>query len=281
MINRRLSKILLIIATMTWGSSYFLSKIAFDYMDPLTVISQRFVLGFIASAILLRKYLKNIDATTIKQSINLGVSLFLAMVFATYGVKYTTASNAGFLSCLNIIIIPLIYIFVFKQKLSRKMTVSAILCFIGVEMLTVSEDFVIHIGDILCILSAFMFSLVILFGDRYSKTNDPIKLGVLELGVVAILSTILAPFVENYRFATDFKGMFSILFLGVICTAVCYIFQIISQKNVNAVEAGIIMALEPLFSSIFAFLVLGEVLTFKGYLGGLIMLVGVIMGGVL
>lgn len=263
------------------GIFLFLSKIAFDYMDPLTVISQRFVLGFIASAILLRKYLKNIDATTIKQSINLGVSLFLAMVFATYGVKYTTASNAGFLSCLNIIIIPLIYIFVFKQKLSRKMTVSAILCFIGVEMLTVSEDFVIHIGDILCILSAFMFSLVILFGDRYSKTNDPIKLGVLELGVVAILSTILAPFVENYRFATDFKGMFSILFLGVICTAVCYIFQIISQKNVNAVEAGIIMALEPLFSSIFAFLVLGEVLTFKGYLGGLIMLVGVIMGGVL
>lgn len=103
------------------GIFLFLSKIAFDYMDPLTVISQRFVLGFIASAILLRKYLKNMNATTIKQSINLGVSLFLAMVFATYGVKYTTtASNAGFLSCLNIIIIPLIYIFVFKQKLSRK-----------------------------------------------------------------------------------------------------------------------------------------------------------------
>lgn len=50
----------------------------------------------------------------------MGLFLFLAMILSTYGVKYTTASNAGFLSCLNIIIVPVVYFLFFKKKLKKK-----------------------------------------------------------------------------------------------------------------------------------------------------------------
>ena len=279
--KENVAKIALVIATMNWGCSYFMSKIVMEYMGLFTMVSQRFILGFIFSAILLRKHLIGLTIEDIKQSFYLGTSLFLAVLLSTYGVKYTTASNAGFLSCLNIIIIPIIYTFIFKKKISKKMIFSVILCFVGMELLMVTENFTIHKGDFLCILSAFLFSMVIILGDKYAKINNPIKLGVLELGVVAAISSIFSPFVEDYSIPYDIRGIFVIVFLGIICTALCYVLQIYAQKNVQAVEAGLILALEPLFSAVFSFIFLNEILSIKGYIGGIIVFISVIIGGIL
>lgn len=89
-------------------------------------------------------------------------------------------------------------------------------------------------------------------------------IGLVQLGVVGILSMILAYFVEGLKFKTDIKGIIIILTLGLFCTAYCYIAQLYSQKNLNAVEAGLILSLEPLFSVVFSFLFLGEILLMRG-----------------
>lgn len=279
--KHRKGELILLLVSLAWGSSYFLSKVAFDYVGPITMISQRFIIGFFASLLLLRKNFKRISDQDLKQSLFLGLSLFSALMFATYGVKYTTASNAGFLSCLNIIFIPIICAFIFKQKLSKKVIIAVIMCFIGVYLLSVQGSFSINFGDFLCIIAAMSFTLNIMLADRYSKKSNPIKIGTLQLGVVAIISTIIAPIIEDYSFATDIVGIFTILFLGLVCTAGCYVMQIYAQSRLNAIESGLILATEPLFAAMFAFIVLGEVLTIKSYFGGILILISVIIGGIL
>lgn len=275
------SKLLLISVALVWGSSYMLSKLAFDYTGALTMIAYRFISATILTSIFFYKKLPEINFRIIKKGFFMGIFLFLAMVLSTYGVKYTTASNAGFLSCLNVIIVPVVYYLLFKKKLKKKEIFGTIISFVGVCLLTITEELTIGFGDILCILAALMFVMFIILGDKYSKEEDPLLIGLTQLGVVGILSTILAYYVEGLKLVNDFKGITIILTLGLFCTAYCYIAQLYSQKNLNAVEAGLILSLEPLFSVVFSFLFLGEILLFRGYVGGLLIVIGVIIGGVL
>lgn len=275
------SKLLLISVALVWGSSYMLSKLAFNYTGALTMIAYRFISATILTSIFFYKKLPEINFRIIKKGFFMGIFLFLAMVLSTYGVKYTTASNAGFLSCLNVIIVPVVYYLLFKKKLKKKEIFGTIISFVGVCLLTITEELTIGFGDILCILAALMFVMFIILGDKYSKEEDPLLIGLTQLGVVGILSTILAYYVEGLKLVNDFKGITIILTLGLFCTAYCYIAQLYSQKNLNAVEAGLILSLEPLFSVVFSFLFLGEILLFRGYVGGLLIVIGVIIGGVL
>lgn len=275
------SKLLLTSVALVWGSSYMLSKLAFNYTGALTMIAYRFISATILTSIFFYKKLPEINFRIIKKGFFMGIFLFLAMVLSTYGVKYTTASNAGFLSCLNVIIVPVIYYLLFKKKLKKKEIFGTIISFVGVCLLTITEELTIGFGDILCILAALMFVMFIILGDKYSKEEDPLLIGLTQLGVVGILSTILAYYVEGLKLVNDFKGITIILTLGLFCTAYCYIAQLYSQKNLNAVEAGLILSLEPLFSVVFSFLFLGEILLFRGYVGGLLIVIGVIIGGVL
>lgn len=275
------SKLLLTSVALVWGSSYMLSKLAFNYTGALTMIAYRFISATILTSIFFYKKLPEINFRIIKKGFFMGIFLFLAMVLSTYGVKYTTASNAGFLSCLNVIIVPVVYYLLFKKKLKKKEIFGTIISFVGVCLLTITEELTIGFGDILCILAALMFVMFIILGDKYSKEEDPLLIGLTQLGVVGILSTILAYYVEGLKLVNDFKGITIILTLGLFCTAYCYISQLYSQKNLNAVEAGLILSLEPLFSVVFSFLFLGEILLFRGYVGGLLIVIGVIIGGVL
>lgn len=275
------SKLLLASVALVWGSSYMLSKLAFNYTGALTMIAYRFLSATILTSIFFYKKLSEINLKIIKKGFFMGSFLFLAMVLSTYGVKYTTASNAGFLSCLNVIIVPVIYFLFFKKKLKKKEIFGTIISFVGVCLLTITEQLTIGFGDILCILAALMFVMFIILGDKYSKEEDPLLIGLTQLGVVGILSMILAYFVEGLKFVNDIKGISIILILGLFCTAYCYIAQLYSQKNLNAVEAGLILSLEPLFSVVFSFLFLGEILLMRGYVGGALIVIGVIIGGVL
>lgn len=281
MSNKFIPKILLISVTIFWGCSYFLSKLAYNYVGVMTSISLRFVIGFFLITLFFYKKLKEIDFQLIKKGTYLGFYLFLGILFSSYGVKYTTASNAGFLSCLYIVILPFIYFFIFKKKILKKEIVGSILSFIGIALLSITESFSIHIGDILCIISAFLFSGVIILGDKYSKKHSTLLLGIVQLGSVSILSTIFALFLEDYTIPYKSVGIIYILILALICTAYCYIVQLYSQKFVNAVEAGIILSLEPVFSAIFSFLVLGEILLFRSYIGGFLIMIGALIGGIL
>ena len=70
------------------------------------------------------------------------------------------------------------------------------------------------------------------------------------------------------------------MILGVFCTAFCYIIQIYALKNTSAIQAGIILSLEPVFSAIFAYIFLGELLSKQGYIGAILLFISVILAGI-
>lgn len=279
--NKQLqANFLIVLVTLFWGSTYFLTKMAVEELEPFNLTALRFGTAFIITALFFFKRIRNADRTVIKYSIILGVLAVIAVLSMTFGVQYTTASNAGFLISLSVVMIPLISVVVLKKKIKAKLLLSVVLATIGIVCLTLNEQLTINKGDILCILCATSFAVQVLIMERIPKTADSVAIGALQLGITAVVNFILSFFLENFTVPRDLKVWGVIVILGVFCTAFCYIIQIYALKNTSAIQAGIILSLEPVFSAIFAYIFLGELLSKQGYIGAILLFISVILAGI-
>lgn len=279
--NKQLqANFLIVLVALFWGSTYFLTKMAVEELEPFNLTALRFGTAFIITALFFFKRIRNADRTVIKYSIILGVLAVIAVLSMTFGVQYTTASNAGFLISLSVVMIPLISVVVLKKKIKAKLLLSVVLATIGIVCLTLNEQLTINKGDILCILCATSFAVQVLIMERIPKTADSVTIGALQLGITAVVNFIFSFFLENFTVPRDLKVWGVIVILGVFCTAFCYIIQIYALKNTSAIQAGIILSLEPVFSAIFAYIFLGELLSKQGYIGAILLFISVILAGI-
>ncbi|BBA51311.1 hypothetical protein FV113G1_16610 [Fusobacterium varium] len=250
------------LVALFWGSTYFLTKIGIGLLEPfnLTTLS---------------------DKITLKYSAILGILAFISVLTMTTGVKYTSASNAGFLISLSVVMIPVISVIFLKKKIKFKLLVSVILATIGIVLLTLNEQLTINKGDLLCIICALAFALQVLVMERIPKNADSVAIGALQMGIIAVMNGLISFTTESFKFPHDIKLWGVIIILGIFCTAVCYIMQIYALKDTSAIQAGIILSLEPVFSAFFAFIFLGELLSAKGYAGAVLLFISVILAGVI
>lgn len=279
--NKQLqANFLIVLVALFWGSTYFLTKMAVAELEPFNLTALRFGTAFVITALFFFKKIRKADRTVIKYSIILGVLAVIAVLSMTFGVQYTTASNAGFLISLSVVMIPLISVVVLKKRIKVKLLLSVILATIGIVCLTLNEQLTINKGDILCILCATSFAVQVLIMERIPKSADSVAIGALQLGITAVVNFILSFFLENFTVPSDLKVWGVIVILGVFCTAFCYIIQIYALKNTSAIQAGIILSLEPVFSAIFAYIFLGELLSKQGYIGAILLFISVILAGI-
>ena len=279
--NKQLqANFLIVLVALFWGSTYFLTKMAVAELEPFNLTALRFGTAFIITALFFFKRIRKADRVVIKYSIILGVLAVIAVLSMTFGVQYTTASNAGFLISLSVVMIPLISVVVLKKRIRAKLLLSVILATIGIVCLTLNEQLTINKGDILCILCATSFAVQVLIMERIPKSADSVAIGALQLGITAVVNFILSFFLENFTVPSDLKVWGVIVILGVFCTAFCYIIQIYALKNTSAIQAGIILSLEPVFSAIFAYIFLGELLSKQGYIGAILLFISVILAGI-
>lgn len=109
--------LMLLIVTLCWGISYYLMDIGLGDMGPFTLNAHRFILAFGIAIVLALPKFKKISPMTLKYSAVLGVALVLVYTAVTFGVQYTTLSNAGFLCSLTVIFTPIISWIIYKKPL--------------------------------------------------------------------------------------------------------------------------------------------------------------------
>ncbi|MGN0714413.1 MAG: DMT family transporter [Anaerovoracaceae bacterium] len=277
--NKQLkADLMLVLVTLCWGISYYLMDLALTDMDPFTLNAHRFLGAFAVAGLLSYKKVRNVNRTTLKYSLLVGAALVFVYIGATFGVKYTTLSNSGFLCALTVVFTPLIAWIFLRQKLDRKMTLSVVICFIGIALLTLKDDFSINLGnlkgDLLCILCAVAYAIDLLLTEKAvsHKDVDAYQLGVFQLGVTGLCNLILAIIVETPHFPTTGNVWGAVIFLSIFCTGVAFVVQPVAQQYTSASHVGVIFALEPVFAGIVAFALAGEVLSPKSYFGAVLMI---------
>ncbi|NLJ58265.1 MAG: DMT family transporter [Tissierellia bacterium] len=271
----------LLLVTFGWGISYYLVDISLEDMGPFTLNANRFLIAFFVALILAFPKLKNISKMTIKFSILLGSALVLVYLGATFGQKYTSLSNAGFLCGLTVVFTPILSGIIYRKLPSRKQTIVILMCLVGISLLTLKDDFTINYdnlkGDLLCIMCALVYAGHLLITEKAVTFEevDVFQVGVFQLGVTGIFNLILSFIFETPHLPSQPQYWGPVLFLSIFCTGVAFIVQIIAQQYTEASHVGIIFSLETVFAGFVAFVLAKEVLTAQSYLGAALMITSI------
>lgn len=269
---------MLVLVTLCWGVSYYLMDVSLTDMGPFTLNAYRFLGAFVIGGLLSLRKLKGVNKQTLKYSLLIGSVLVFVYIGATFGVKYTTLSNSGFLCALTVIFVPIIEILVLRKKPQKKIIFAVTMSLIGIMMLTLKDDFSINManlrGDLLCILGATAYAIDLILTEKAVSHEevDAFQLGVFQLGVTGVYMLAMSFIFEQPHLPTTPMIWGSVIFLSIFCTGVAFIVQAIAQQYTTAAHVGIIFTLEPVFAAVVAYFFAGEVLTVKSYLGAVIMM---------
>lgn len=271
------AKIGLLFITILWASAPSLIKIALTELQEFNLIWLRFTAAFIFLFIIFHKRIINTDRSTVIKAFYLAVVLLLVFISMTYGIKYTTASKAGFLTCVTAAFVPVFTFVIFKRKPELTVVSGILVTIIGVGMMTLKSNFSINLGDMLCIISSILYGLYIILIESYASKTDPIVLSIIQMGFVGLMSGIVSLILEKPHLPEGSGVWTSVIIMAFLCTGAAFIVQTISQKYVGSEDAAIITSLEPLFAAVFAALLLQEFMSSKEIKGAVIMLMGVVI----
>lgn len=267
----------MILITLFWGVSNVLTKLGLGDIAEFNLIALRFIIAFTISGVVFWKKIKSADWKTIRYAATLATILFAVFAFMTFGLRMTTASNAGFLTALASIFIP-IFSFVFlRQKLQAKVFVSVILALTGVGLMSLGDQFQLNLGDILCVFCSIAYAVHIMVTGVYTNEVDSVSLGVLQLGFVGLYSLVASFAFETPVLPSTPLSWAIILILSLFCTAIAFIVQTVAQKYTTPIHTGLIFMLEPVFGAGFAFIILHEVLRLRGYVGAILLILSILL----
>lgn len=282
--NKQLeADLMLILVTLCWGVSYYLMDICLGEMDPFTLNAYRFIGAFVIAAALSWNKIKTVNRITLKFSVLVGIALVFVYIGATFGVKYTSISNSGFMCSLTVVFTPVLARIFLKQKQERKLVYAVILCVIGIALLTLKDDFSINKetlkGDMLCLMCAFAYAVDLLLTEKAVSHDEvnPYQLGVFQIGVTGLCNFVLAFMVETPVLPQSGSVWGAVIFLSIFCTGVAFVVQPVAQQYTTASHTGLIFALEPVFSAIVAAVFAHEILTTKSYIGACLMMVSILV----
>ncbi len=273
------SDLMLLLVVLFWGISYVLMDLSLTEMDPFTLNAFRFCGAFFIAVIISFPKLKTVNRVTLKYSFYVGVSLIFVYIGATYGVKYTSLSNAGFLCALTVVFTP-IFGYIFKGKVpEKKLIVVVLMCVLGIGLLTLNNELKPAIGDILCLLCAIAYAIDLLITETavMKEEVNAYQLGVFQLGFAGAGNLILSFLVETPTLRLSPKVWAASIFLAIFCTGLAFIIQAVAQQYTSAAHVGVIFTLEPVIAGIAAFLFAGEILLPRAYFGGVILVLSLLV----
>lgn len=269
--------ILIAIVAMTWGSSYLMMKIGLTGIPPFSIIALRFCIAFLVVALIFLPKMKFMNLHTLGYGAISGLFLFGVFAFLVPGMKYTTASNAGFLIGIVSVFVPVVHSMLKRKMPSKRTTIGVLLALLGICLLTFFSTFTINLGDVLCILGAFCYTVQIILMDHFTKETDSFLLGIWQLGFTGLYGVIFTFLFETPALPGNSAQWGAILGLSIICSAFGFVIQPVAQKYTSPEHTSMLFALEPVFSMIFAYIFLHEKLSVQGTIGAAFIMIGVLI----
>jgi drug/metabolite transporter (DMT)-like permease len=273
--------LLLIITAFIWGSAFVAQRIGMQSIEPFIFNGIRFALGSLALIpvwYIRRKYSGNKVSSlkAVKISIGAGLLLFAGVTLQQIGIIYTTAGNAGFITSLYVVMVPIFGLFL-KQSTGINTWIGAVLAFTGLYFLSVNEGFSISAGDLLILISTVFWTLHFHYISRSGAKVNSILLSSIQFAVCSVLSIIISVFVESTDLKDVSDSLIPILYCGILSVGVAYTLQVIVQKTAHPAHAAVILSLEGAFAALGGWIILKEVISLRGIAGCVLIFCGMVI----
>lgn len=280
--------IMLLITSIIWGTAFVAQSEGMSYVEPFTYNAMRTLLGgvvLIPIMILFRfsdkRNGKEKSSCSLKNTviggICCGIALFIASSFQQAGIAQTTAGKAGFVTALYIVIVPMVGIFLHK-KMPLRMWLFIAIALAGFWLLCIKQDIGISSGDLLVFFGAIFFAVHITVIDYFNQKNtDGVLMSCIQFFTAGLLMLICMFIFEKPTIPNIMGAGGTILYAGILSCGVAYTLQILGQKHTNPTLATMLMSLESVFAALSGWLILGEKLSIKEFIGCVLIFAAVIL----
>lgn len=286
-----LGKILILSATIVWGSSFVVLKDALDKFGnghfTFLILALRFIVATVIIFFCVIGKLKTINRSVALKGVVLGVILFLAYAVQTLGLKFTTPSKNSFLTVSYCVIVPFLSWLVLRQKPKLNHYIAGALCLLGIAFVAIlgkneSAGNTEWIGDVLSATCGLFYALQIIYISKYAATEDGTVLLFFEILTVGVLFSIVTcsyeiPF-HYSEISFNFEIIWKILYLAVFATCFAQFAQMFAQKYVTPLSVALILSLEGVFGVIFELISGSEVMSVHIWIGFALIFVSQIIG---
>jgi drug/metabolite transporter (DMT)-like permease len=268
---------LLIVTAFFWGITFTLVKEAIGHVDVFVFLSQRFLMAFLILFPVCLFQKRRLTFKILKQGALLGIFLFSAYAFQTIALKFTTASNTGFLTGLNVVFVPLIGSFLFGQYITKNLKRGVLLATLGLLLLCTNGSWTINLGDLLAILCAVCVAWHLILTGEFAPTSDVYWLTTLQVGIVA-LSSILATRWSGHTILVWYSEIiWSLVICVLFATILAFLVQTSMQRFISPSQTALIFCMEPVFAALYAYWAAHERLGFYGLIGAILIMAGIVL----
>lgn len=286
--------IMLTMCSLIWGTAFIAQSVGAEYLEPLTFNCARSILAalFLLPCFLIFDKLAGKplslwgteDAATrqklLRGGVICGVALAIASLFQQIGMAHTTVGKAGFITSLYIVIVPILGMLFFKNKVNILQWISVVIATVGMYFICINEAFTINKGDMFILTCAFCFTIHILCIENVISGLDGVRLSFIQLFVCALINGVLMFIFETPSWKNLSLSWEAVAYAGIMSSGVAYTLQIIGQKHVSSVIASMLMSLESVFAMLSGWLLLGQVLTTRELWGCALVFVAIILAQV-
>ena len=283
LVKRYIAESGLLLIGILWGMGFVTVKIGLNAgMNTFYLMWLRFLGSFVLLSILFRKKIKKVSKDDLKAGVILGIIQYFGYVFQTYGAAHTTVGKNAFFTAINVIIVPYIFWILNKKRPDIFSFSASIICLIGVGIMSLDSNLnFTHLnkGDVMTIISAFFFALQVAYTGYFGRKVHPMNLVLLQMLIGGLLFAGTQFATSGLREVIPLHGetLMAIIYAVVFSTAIPMLLQIYCQRLTTATRASILMSTESMFAPIFAFLVLGEMMTLRVALGAVFILFSVVV----
>lgn len=273
----------LLFVAFVWGATFVVVQNAISFLPPLMFNAVRFAIASVLLWIWILVFeRKPLDRQLIRAGSILGIWLCLGYAFQTIGLLYTTSSKAGFITGLNVVLVPFLSFIILKQKPSFNAVVGSILATCGLYLLTTSGDLTMNKGDLFVLLCAIAFALHIVSTSIYATKFSPVLLTAIQVQTVSIVCFICSFFLEDWSlipFSTffEFDVWMALLITALFATTIAFFIQTHFQKYTSPTRVALIFALEPVFAAFTAYIWNDERLQQAALFGAGLILLGMVL----
>jgi drug/metabolite transporter (DMT)-like permease len=276
--------LLMLLTAAIWGSTFVAQQLGMDSVGPFTYTAARLMLGLALIAPLWWwrggpfAAVPRVDSTGLwRDGALLGLVLFAAINLQQVGLLGTTVSNAGFITGLYVVLVPIL-MRLLGQPVGLPVWLAVALATAGLYFLSVKPDATIAPGDWLQLISAGLWAVHVLLVSHWARRHDAIRLSVVQYAVAGALSWVAAVGRDEPIALDALLGAAgAIAWGGILSIGIAYTLQVVAQRSAKASHAAVIYSSEGVFAAIGGWWILGEAIGWRGWGGAALIVAGMLL----
>ena len=218
------ANLILTTCSMAWGTSYIFMKLGIEGLSPLMLMALRTGIAFLILVLIFFKRLLKVNKRLLLYSAITGFLLFTNLTPILYGLNTITASQSGFILSTTVVLVPVIHAVISRRLPEHHVRLGIIIVLIGMVLINGGDIFAVKPGTLLCMLSAFSYSINIVLNSYFTRQVDPLALGVYQQGFTCLRSAgVRIPDISEHHVGLDLRSWTCslVLSLRIRCTNCC------------------------------------------------------------